>query len=242
MSPSDKVPSTSIEPLKTNPSTSVPPTISPQDTCLEPVNQVRSPGVQNFNTNTTSAGTSISPVRGPVVSQPANLALGLRISTPLHQIQSLKRDSPTQSEGHYDTIEQLQKRPRLEGPHIELATNIPIEPVADDTEDTIQMDIEEDEDFIEVGPDGLRLVNDCIFDLFGEEDGEGRYCKLCMSVSYLRLSVCSFSFSNFYFSARCDMGYHVDPLKPFVNATNDELLEHCMTEHAEAWDALRHSV
>lgn len=60
-----------------------------------------------------------------------------------------------------------------------------MEPIADGTEDTVQMEIDKDE-VVEVGPDGLRLVNDCISDLFGEEgegeEGKGRYCKLCMSV------------------------------------------------------------
>ncbi|KAF8812310.1 hypothetical protein BYT27DRAFT_6413485 [Phlegmacium glaucopus] len=214
---SNKVPSTSIELLDPKTSSSVPPSISLQDIYSSPVNQVRSPGIQSFNTNATNTGTSIS---APVVSQPVNVALGLPVSIPLHQVQSLKRGTPTQSEGHHD--EQLQKRPRLEGSQLELTTNIPIEFVADGTEDTIQMDVEEDDEVIEVGPDGLRLVEDCIFDLFGEEGGEGRNCKLCI--------------------ARRDMGYHVEPLKPFVNATNDELLEHCVTEHAEAWDTLRHSV
>ena len=212
--------------------------------------------VQCFNIDTTDAGMTNSPVTGATVSQPLNIAPGLPTSIPPHQITSLKRDSPTQSEeGHHDPIEQLLKRPRLEGPQLDLTTDIPIEPVMDGTEVvTVQMDIDEDEDededVVEVGPDGLRLVKDCISSLFGEEGegegegegGKGRYCKLCMSVLYLCASVCVFSFSTFYFSARRDMGYRADPPKPFVNATDDELQEHCMTEHAEAWEDLRNSV
>ena len=38
------------------------------------------------------------------------------------------------------------------------------------------------------------------------------------------------------------MGYRTNSPKPFVNASNDELQEHCMTEHAEAWDTLRQTV
>ena len=144
--------------------------------------------VQCFNINTTDAGMTNSPVTGVTVPQLLNIAPGLPTSIPPHQITSLKRDSPTQSEeGHHDPIEQLQKRPRLEGPQLDLTTDIPIDPVMDGTEVvTVQMDIDEDEDedVVEVGPDGLRLVKDCISSLFGEEGegegGEGRYCKLCM--------------------------------------------------------------
>lgn len=243
--PSNMVSSTPIEP---NTSTHVPLTVSPQDTYLNSVNQVPSPqmiDVQGFETNISSVGESISPVASPVASQPVNAALGLSASIPPDQVNSLKRDSPTESESHHDVTEQLQKRPRLESPQLELKTSPSIEPIADDTEDTDQMDIDKDE-VVEVGPDGLRLVNDCISDLFGEEgegeEGKGRYCKLCMSVLYLHPSVCLFSFSTFYFSVRRTMGYLTDPPKPFVNATNDELQEHCVTEHAEAWDTLRQTV
>ena len=228
---------TTIEP---NTSTYVPLTVSPQDTYLIPVNQVPSPqvkDVQGFETNTSSVGTSIS----PVASQPVNVALDVSASIASHQVNSLKRESPAEFECHRDVTEQLQKRPRLESPELELTS---IEPIADGTEDTDQMDIDKD-DVVEVGPDGLRLVNDCISDLFGEEgegeEGKGRYCKLCMSVLNLHLSVCLFS-STFYISVRRTMGYLTDSPKPFVNATNDELQEHCMTEHAEAWDTLRQTV
>jgi hypothetical protein len=237
--PSNMVSSTPIEP---NTSTYVPLTVSPQDIYLIPENQVPSPqvkDVQGFETSTSGVGTSIS----PVASQPVNVALGLSASVP-HRVNSLKRDSPIESESHHDVTEQLQKRPRLESSQLELKTNSSIEPIADGTEDTFQMDIDKDE-VVEVGPDGLRLVNDCISDLFGEEgegEGKGRYCKLCMSVLYLHLSVCLFSFSTFYFSVRRTMGYLTDSPKPFVNATNDELQEHGMTEHAEAWDTLRQNV
>ena len=184
-SPSNKFSSSPTELLQSNTSIFVPPTTSPQDT---PADRARLPkDVQNFNANTSSStGGPIS----SVVSQPANVDLPASIP----QIYSLKRDSLTGSEGQHDLMEeQLQKRPRLEEPELGLATNGPIDPVAEVTEDTVQMDVDEDE-IIEVGPDGLRLVKDCISDLFGEEgegkgEGEGRYCKLCMSVLFLRLSV-----------------------------------------------------
>ena len=192
---SNMISSTPIEP---NNSTYVPLTVSPQDTYLIPWNQVSSPqvkDVQGFETSTSSVVTSIS--------QPANVELGLSASIPPHQVNSLKRESPAESEGHHDVTELLQKRPRLESSQLELKTNGSMEPIADGTEDTFQMDIDKDE-VVEVGPDGLRLVDDCISDLFGEEvegeEGKGRYCKLCTSVLYLHLSVRLFSFSTFYFS------------------------------------------
>lgn len=229
-------PSNQVSSAPTEPNTLVPLTISPQNTSLN-VNQVSSPqgiDVQSFNTNTSSAGTFL-PVTSSTASQPVNIALG-----PPQQVNSLKRDSPNGSENPHTTMEQPQKRPRLEKLQL-TQKNTSIEPVTNDTEN-IEMDIDEDE-VVEVGPDGLRLVNDCISDLFGEERerGERRYCKLCMSVLYFRLSVCLF-FSILYFSARRTMGYRTESPKPFVNATNDELEEHCITEHAEAWDTLRQTV
>ena len=194
--PSNMVSST---PIESNTSTYAPLTVSPQDTHLMSGNQVPSSQVKDVQgletTSTSSVGTSIL----PVASQPMNVALGLSPSIPLHQVNSQKRDSPTESEGHHDVTEQLQKRPRLESSQSELKTNASIEPI---TEDTFQMDIDKDE-VVEVGPDGLRLVSDCISDLFGEEvegeEGKGRYCKLCMSVLCLHLSICLFSFSTFLF-------------------------------------------
>ena len=174
----------SSTPIESNTSTSVPLTVSPQDTYLIPKNQVLSPKVKDlqvFETSTSSSGTSTL----PVASQPENVALGLSTSFPPHQVNSLKRESPTEYVGHHDVTEQLQKRARLESSQLEWKTEDSMEPIADGTEDTVQMEIDKDE-VVEVGPDGLRLVNDCISDLFGEEgegeEGKGRYCKLCMSV------------------------------------------------------------
>lgn len=188
-------------PIESNTSTYVPLTVSPQDTYLISGNQVPSPqvnDVQGFEASTSSFGTSIS----PVASQPVNVALGLSASIPPHQVNSLKRESPTEYVGQHDVREQLQKRARLESSQLELKTNNSTEPIADGTEDTVQMDIDKDE-VVEVGPDGLRLVNDCISDLFGDEgegeEGKGRYCKLCMSVSYLCLSVCFILLLNLLF-------------------------------------------
>ena len=127
-----------------------------------------------------------------------NTAIGLPASIPPQQMNSLKRDSPAGSEDHHELTERLQKRPRLEAPRLQLTiTNTPIEPVANSTENNVQTDIDDEDEPIEVGPDGLRLLEDCISDLFGDEggNGEGRYCKLCMSVLYP--SVCLFDLLNF---------------------------------------------
>ena len=191
---SNMVPST---PIESNTSTYVPLTVSPLDTYLITDNQVPSPqvkDVQGFESSTSSFGTSIS----PVASQPVNVAPGLSSSIPPHQMNSLKRESPTEFVGHHD----VQKRARLENYQLELKTNNSMEPIADDTEDAVQMDNDKDE-VVEVGPDGLRLVNDCISDLFGEEaegeEGKGRYCKLCRSVLYLHLFVCFILLLNLLF-------------------------------------------
>ena len=188
----------SSSPIESNTSTYVPSTVSPQDTYH---NQVLSPQVKDvkvFETSTSSSGTSTL----PAASQPENVALGLSACIPPHQVNSLKRESPTDYVGHHDVTEQLQKRARLENSELEWKTEDTMEPIAGDTEDTVQMEIDKDE-VVEVGPDGLRLVNDCISDLFGEEgegvEGKGRHCKLCMSVLYLHLSVCLILLLNYLF-------------------------------------------
>ena len=188
-SPSNMVSST---PIESSTSTYVPLTVSPHDIYLSPRNQVPSAqvkDVQGLETNTSIFGSSTP----PVASQPVNFTQGLSASIPPHQVNSLKRESPTEYVGHHDITEQLQKRARLESSELELRRNNSTEPIVDGTEDTVQMDIDKDE-VVEVGPDGLRLVDDCISDLFGEEgegeEGKGRYCKLCMSVLYLRPSIC----------------------------------------------------
>lgn len=44
------------------------------------------------------------------------------------------------------------------------------------------------------------------------------------------------------FSARFEMGFTTERPQPFVRATNQELIQHCSTEHHDAWTALRSSV
>ncbi|KAG6821632.1 hypothetical protein H0H93_000141 [Arthromyces matolae] len=80
-------------------------------------------------------------------------------------------------------------------------------------------DSEEEE--IRVGPDGLRLVEDCLPALIedDEESEELKTCKLC--------------------TARFTLGYTTEEPKPFRNATTEELIQHCVDEHRSAWDTLR---
>lgn len=42
--------------------------------------------------------------------------------------------------------------------------------------------------------------------------------------------------------ARFDMKYTTDPPQVFVRATKEELIQHCSTEHHDAWEALRRNV
>ncbi|KAG5648990.1 hypothetical protein DXG03_000339 [Asterophora parasitica] len=72
----------------------------------------------------------------------------------------------------------------------------------------------------ELGPDGLRLVEDCLAALIDddEENEEIQTCKLCM--------------------ARFIRGLASEP-KPFLRATTEQLVEHCSTEHRVAWESLR---
>ena len=50
------------------------------------------------------------------------------------------------------------------------------------------------------------------------------------------------TYTNGHFSARFEMGFTPDRPRLFVGATNQELIEHCSTEHHDAWQQLRSSV
>ncbi|PFH51394.1 hypothetical protein AMATHDRAFT_142741, partial [Amanita thiersii Skay4041] len=75
---------------------------------------------------------------------------------------------------------------------------------------------------VEIGPDGLRTVKSCLSALIesSEENEELQSCKLCTS--------------------RYVEGYISELPKPFLHATEDELVQHLTTEHEEAWEILRH--
>jgi hypothetical protein len=112
----------------------------------------------------------------------------------------LKRDS-TSEQGVEGLTEEPNKKPRLEFSHPE---PIPTDPVArspsvpsqvlstetpslaSEAQEAMQVDAGDEaedsgDELIEVGPDGLRLVKDCLAEIFHEpreEDG-AVICKLC---------------------------------------------------------------
>ncbi|PPQ63436.1 hypothetical protein CVT24_004946 [Panaeolus cyanescens] len=75
----------------------------------------------------------------------------------------------------------------------------------------------------ELGPDGLRLVSDClpdVYDTVRKEDGTvENTCKLCQH--RFRVQLLS------------------EPPPPMVNATEDELERHCLEDHEKVWMQLR---
>jgi hypothetical protein len=74
---------------------------------------------------------------------------------------------------------------------------------------------------VRLGPDGLKLAEDCITDIFDEDD-EDEDTKICLL---------------------CQMRYEQGALseKPpaFVKVSQQELIDHCLSEHPTAWHRLR---
>ncbi|KAH9482789.1 hypothetical protein JR316_0004889 [Psilocybe cubensis] len=82
------------------------------------------------------------------------------------------------------------------------------------------VDEEEVEQESDVGPDGLRLLQICLEDLFGEPDENGRVnCKLCLH--------------------RYQRNIQSNAPPTFINATDEELVAHAVAEHKRAWDHIR---
>ncbi|CAA7259635.1 unnamed protein product [Cyclocybe aegerita] len=100
----------------------------------------------------------------------------------------------------------------------QVTTDLP--PPAQDDDQEME-DEEEGEGLVEVGPDGLRLVKDCLEDLFDEDEElpGHRTCRLC--------------------SVRHRKGLISEPPTAFVNATDEELEAHCLAEHDQVWEVLR---
>ncbi|KAF9058067.1 hypothetical protein BJ165DRAFT_103867 [Panaeolus papilionaceus] len=75
----------------------------------------------------------------------------------------------------------------------------------------------------EVGPDGLRLVSNClpdVYDTVSNEDGSiSNTCKLCQHRYSLQLLS--------------------EPPSPFINATDDDLEKHCLDDHESVWMRIR---
>lgn len=80
---------------------------------------------------------------------------------------------------------QEHKKPRLDepGPLIEPAAAQDLTSDANNTAEANNMDIDEESDdgVVEIGPDGLRLEEDCLLALIeeGEEDETLQTCMLC---------------------------------------------------------------
>ncbi|KAJ2931754.1 hypothetical protein H1R20_g5498, partial [Candolleomyces eurysporus] len=96
------------------------------------------------------------------------------------------------------------------------AAPVPVKPEEDLEEE------DEDEEDIAVGPDGLRLVSDCLENLFEDDGAGGRTCRLCKT--------------------RHARGLIAAAPAPFVNAPDEALVEHCTAEHEQVWNELRHDV
>lgn len=152
---------------------------------------------------------------------------------------SLKRDSIS-DQGMAGLTEEPNKKPRLQHCHLEPNPTHPIagpsslqlpEPFteipAPTSEDQEAMQVDggdehegSEDDLIELGPDGLRLVKDCLAELFHEPKEDGSViCKLC--------------------EYRHAHGYQEEPPVQFVNPTDQQLEDHCVTEHEAAWSNLR---
>ncbi|RXW21966.1 hypothetical protein EST38_g3911 [Candolleomyces aberdarensis] len=94
--------------------------------------------------------------------------------------------------------------------------------VPEKQEDLEEEDEDEDEEDIAVGPDGLRLISDCLANLFEADGAGGRTCRLCKT--------------------RHARGLIAAAPAPFVNAPDEALVEHCTAEHEQVWNELRHDV
>ncbi|KAG6869265.1 hypothetical protein C0993_000018 [Termitomyces sp. T159_Od127] len=214
-------------------SVKVPTTVITKDTLSDPSsvevkrNEEQKPSFGSTNIPRDDMHESASPVALSEAVTPMNSTIDAPspvtiVSTP--PIESLKRPSLSIS-----NVEELPtpKKPRLEEQgdvdgSVELVGDIVETPVSSAEEDPEDSEDDEDEE-IRIGPDGLRLVEDCLPALIedDEENVEMKICKLCI--------------------ARFRLGYTAEP-KPFINATTEELVQHCVSEHQSAWERLRNTV
>jgi len=142
------------------------------------------------------------------------------VSSPVIGMDSMKRvrDESPDDAGQDDGP---RKKQRVE----DEASAVLMQPVeAEDEVEEEEENEDEDDTPIEVGPDGLRTENSCLSVLFAaDENNEGlKTCALCQG--------------------RYDLGAVEGPPKPFEGASETELVQHCINEHYDAWDALRNDV
>ncbi|KAJ6490298.1 hypothetical protein C8R47DRAFT_1124134 [Mycena vitilis] len=98
---------------------------------------------------------------------------------------------------------------------------------SDDGPDELEDDDDEDEDgnevgYIEVGPDGLRTVRDCVAAVF-DPDEDPDVCRFCKA----------------RYDADTGNGVPSAPPPRMAGASLEQRAEHCQTEHEFAWDLLR---
>lgn len=186
---------------------------------------------QGPNVSTTRSPTNLQPSES---TTPTDLHLGSEGAQVVSPV-GLKRSIDGVSHDVLDHIEGSLKKPRLEIIKDETG-NDPVSTTMEEVEES------DDDEAIEVGPDGLRVVSDCLESLLirNEENDAVRTCRLCELV--VPHSSPSFVDLTTVFSARHRMGYLTVVREPFVNATEDELVLHFTSEHAEAWHALRTEV
>ncbi|KJA29919.1 hypothetical protein HYPSUDRAFT_196225 [Hypholoma sublateritium FD-334 SS-4] len=103
----------------------------------------------------------------------------------------------------------------LEGPAVSL-----IQSTANSSEQTV--DEEEEEEVVEIGPDGLRLVEDILEQVYGENRRGEVVCWFCKN--------------------RFEKGFTDAPPKAFIGVTDQELEAHCVENHEIAWNQARASI
>ncbi|KAF9464471.1 hypothetical protein BDZ94DRAFT_496160 [Collybia nuda] len=157
-----------------------------------------------------------------VLSQPPDA-----VTTSSPRPETSKRGSINMSDTQ-DIGDQRYKKQRLEDSDLLTERTDGQDPAADvnDTARAEGMDVDQESDdgVVEIGPDGLRLEEDCLSALIDDDDEDDtlQTCMLC--------------------KARFEMKYTTDPPQVFVRATKEELIEHCSTEHHDAWETLRRNV
>ena len=215
--------------------------------------------VPSENAASASPAPPPAPIPEPPSPPPSAVAEGNVTST------SQKRGSISIAE-YDELVNEPQKRPRLQSPTSEMtmlepgpepspspsppppstarasvppAETAAAEPPQDAMEVDAQDDEEEEEEEEELGPDGLRLVKNCLPELFDEnEDGTTRTCKICQLVLLILLlnpPTDPFAVVRYNY----EQGNLPTPCPPFVDAADETLEAHAITTHAGAWEMVR---
>ena len=190
-----------------SPSTTSPKSMAPTPlTSAEPHVVPITPVVSSYDTYPNQQPGLTPPLPSPVIVSPQNVSVPSNQSEPLSAptpvpppAASLKRDSIS-DEGVAELTEEPNKKPRLEqsclepspidsaagpspAPLLEPPTEVPT-PVSS-VQEAMEVDgggeqEGSEDEMIEIGPDGLRLVKDCLEEIFHEPKEDGSViCKLC---------------------------------------------------------------